>query len=68
MKFYLPQVLLILKIMALPKKKKIWNVNKYKSIPNLGNSHLLKAREVFQPLQPYRSQEILAKRRTSKFK
>lgn len=60
MKFYLPQVLLILKLMVLrgKKKKKVWNRNKYEAKPNLGNSHLLnppllKATEVFQPLLPY---------------
>ena len=73
MKFYLPQVLLILKIMALPKKKKkVWDVNKYKSQPNLGKcslakSSLLTAREVFQPLLACHSQGILAKRKASKF-
>lgn len=57
MKFYLPQVLLILKIMVLPKK--VWNINKYKSKPSLGNSHLLKATEVFETLLPDHSQETL---------
>lgn len=55
------------------KKKKVWNINKYESKPNLGNSHLLnppllKAAEVCQPPLPYHSPEILAKRKVSKFK
>lgn len=57
MKFYLPQVLLILRIMVLPKK--VWNINKHKSKPSLGNSHLLKATEVFETLLPDHSQETL---------
>jgi len=37
MKYDLPPVLQILKIMVL-QGKKVWNINKYESKPNLGNA------------------------------
>lgn len=51
--------------------KELWNTNKYKSKPNLGNSHLLNPlllkATVFQLLLPYCSQEIFGKRKASQF-
>lgn len=71
MKFYLPPVLPILKIMVLQKKKSLEHKQMLNAKPNLGNSHLLNppllnATGVLQPLLPYNSQWIWGKRKVIK--